>query len=290
MTCPPQQPQQSSSESSDDELEDVRPVARPFISNPACQLQRVAQTRRPGIIYCPPATRSPALKKGMRELDNFGFRTAESQVDPTGFLFLTERHKRTIGFHVSDLWSQRQQQEFLKRLRLEKAQYARERHVAFLNFLIQNRKKLVKPVDADLLYQRIAHDVNPELAAKYSNAGNKGALLRQIANQMTLRCRSELSLVGSLTPRVGAQSDRPSITDRSFRTTMRLNLVEGLIGHCRSTLKEFHREGHNLAQATRGVPEEKDLRKLEMEESARTMLAKGMQTFSPKGHKSPRMF
>lgn len=179
-----------------------------------------------------------ATIKGMKELDNFGFRTAASQLDPTGFLFLTEKQRKDTGFHVSDLWSQRQQQEFLRTLRLEKAQFARERHTAFMNFLMQTRKKLLKPSETDMIYQRILHDANPELAAKWKNTGRKGALLKQVTNQVGTRSRtSHNSPENSASPLLAQQT-------KNVKGRRRLSHVDALIGHCQSTLKTFHKSTH----------------------------------------------
>lgn len=178
------------------------------------------------------------IVKGMKELDNFGFRTAASQLDPTGFLFLTENQRKDAGFHVSDLWSQRQQQEFLRALRLERAQFARERHIAFMNFLMQTRKKLFKPSETDMIYQRILHDANPELAAKWKNTGRKGALLKQITNQVGVRSRTgHNSPDNSASPPLGQEA-------KTAKGRRRLSYVDALIGHCQSTLKTFHKSTH----------------------------------------------
>ena len=228
----------------------------PTAISKAKQLRRVAQSRRQGLILSPTLTQSSAIAKGMKELDNFGFRTSSTQLDPTGFVFLTEK-KKNGGFHVTDLWSQKQQQEFLKMMRLERAQYARERHVAFMNFLIQQRKKMAKPVDADQLYERILHDVNPDIAAKYTNAGQNGAVFRLITNQATLRCRSELPL-NQVPPfrRVNRMARQQSVQIQSVPMKKRLNLVEDFIGHCKFTLKHFHKESQNLAFTARSTKDD----------------------------------
>ena len=170
----------------------------------------------------------------MKELDDFGFRTASSQIDPTGFIFLTEKRHKVSGFHVSDLWSQRQQQEFLRTLRLEKAQNARERHTAFMNFLIQSRKKLFKPSETDQLYERILHEANPETAARWQNAGQKGAVIRQMANQMSLRS----SKSGVPSPDVTCS---PEVKPGTRHHQRRLSDLDALIDHCQTTLKSFQR-------------------------------------------------
>lgn len=178
------------------------------------------------------------IVKGMKELDNFGFRTAASQLDPTGFIFLTEQQRKEAGFHVSDLWSQRQQQEFLHTLRLERAQFARERHTAFMNFLMQTRKKIFKPSETDMIYQRILHDVNPKLAAKWRNAGRKGALLKQITNQLGARTKTgPNSPENSVSPSLGQET-------KWVQGQRRLSHVDALIDHCQSTLKVFHKSTH----------------------------------------------
>ena len=184
----------------------------------------------------PPETAT--IVKGMKELDNFGFRTAASQLDPTGFIFLTEQQRKEAGFHVSDLWSQRQQQEFLHTLRLKPAQFARERHTAFMNFLMQTRKKILKPSETDMVYQRILRDANPKLAAKLRNAGSKGALLKQITSQLGSRTKTRPnSPENSASPPLGQET-------KWVQGQRRLSHVDALIDHCQSTLKTFHKNTH----------------------------------------------
>ena len=81
------------------------------------------------------------LRKGMAELNSFGFKTSATHADLSLLLLFRSHCPLNLGFHVSDLWSQRQQQEFLKTMKLEKAQLAREREASFINFLVATKKK-----------------------------------------------------------------------------------------------------------------------------------------------------
>lgn len=88
-----------------------------------------------------PFQNSKKINKGIAELNNFGFKTSVTHADP-GLLLLFRSHcPLNLGFHVSDLWSQRQQQEFLRTMKLERAQLAREREASFINFLVASKKK-----------------------------------------------------------------------------------------------------------------------------------------------------
>ena len=84
---------------------------------------------------------SKKLQKGMAELNSFGFKTSATQADLSLLLLFRSHCPLNLGFHVSDLWSQRQQQEFLKTMKLERAQLAREREASFINFLVATKKK-----------------------------------------------------------------------------------------------------------------------------------------------------
>lgn len=88
-----------------------------------------------------PFQNSKKINKGIAELNNFGFKTSVTHADPSLLLLFRSHCPLNLGFHVSDLWSQRQQQEFLKTMKLERAQLAREREASFINFLVASKKK-----------------------------------------------------------------------------------------------------------------------------------------------------
>jgi len=204
-------------------------------------LRKTVQARRSGISLPLALLTSPELAKGMKELDNFGFRTAAAQIDPAGLMLVAGKYKKTAGFHVSDLWPQRQQQEFLKRLRLERAQYARERQVSFLNYLIENRKRLVKPLEPELLGKQYSRG-----AERRVKQGIEG---RKAAYELGTKSKSEANLP-NFSPLKTDRSLRFLPGAKESRSHQRLSTMESLIDHCNSTLQSFRHSNKTLFQST----------------------------------------
>ena len=206
------------------------------------QLRKVALARRPGVSLPYHFMQSPEIARGIAELDNFGFRTNVVLMDPTRTFVMTGRRKQA-GFHVSDLWSQKQQQEFLKRLRLERAQFARERQVSFVNYLIQNKKKLLHATEQASLPGRYSHAFE---GMPNFRSMDKIALLPP-TTLASARSLSELPLE-SLSPLRTFQSWDKAI---SMSAKKRLSKVEGLITHCTSTLLNLKKSSKELAQSVK---------------------------------------
>lgn len=203
-------------------------------------LFKAAQARRPGVSLPLALLTSPELEKGMKELDNFGFRTSTAQIDPAGLMLVSGKYKKASGFHVSDLWSQRLQQEFLKKLRLERAQYARERQVSFLNYLIENRKKLMKPLEPELLVKNYVDFAQNKI--------KRGVMVRKAAYELGTKSKSEINLP-NFSP---MKSDRPACTlseAKEVRSRQRISTMESFIDHCSSTLQSFRSSKKTLVQS-----------------------------------------
>ena len=204
------------------------------------KLRKVAAARRTGVSLPMAFALSPEVERGIEELNNFGFRTTALQGDPTVVTTLPAGHRQRYGFHVSDLWSQRQQQEFLKRLRLERAQFARERQVAFLNYLIQNKKKLYRPV-LDAISPRYTQRVGTEKGWERwerrvgtvvgdKNGGN--GVFPSISPVFSTRSLLSIDPKSPCSP-----------------SKARLTILEDLIGHCASAQRSLRRDSKAISQA-----------------------------------------
>lgn len=241
---PEANPRPATSSSTSSLSADSPPLPRRSIFQSISQknmLRKTAKARRPGVSLPLALLTSPALEKGMKELDNFGFRTSAAQIDPAGLMLVPGKYKKAAGFHVSDLWSQRLQQEFLKRLRLERAQYARERQVSFLNYLIENRKKLAKPLEPELLVKHYSQ--KGEKLIKQGIAGRKAAL------GLVTKSKSEVNLP-NFSP---LKSDRVcpfSSEIKETRSRHRISTMESFIDHCSTTLQSFRHSRKSLVQST----------------------------------------
>lgn len=205
------------------------------------RLRQVAAARRTGVSLPMAFALSPEVEKGIKELNNFGFRTTALQGDPSVVTTLPAGHRQRYGFHVSDLWSQRQQQEFLKRLRLERAQFARERQVAFLNYLIQNKKKLYRPV-LDALSPRYDHRLE----------GGKG--WERWRNRANTVKKPEVSAGDMALPMIMPTSSTRSLLSVDSKaphspSSARLTKVQDLIGHCQSAQQSLRRDSKAISQA-----------------------------------------
>ena len=79
-------------------------------------------------------TMKPAfLTAGVQALEAFGVAPNALTFNP-GSSPLVHSKKKASGFHVSDLWSQRQQKELLRRLEIEEAQLAKYQRSQLLNY------------------------------------------------------------------------------------------------------------------------------------------------------------
>jgi hypothetical protein len=110
---------------------------------------------------------SKKITKGMAELNSFGFKTSVTHADPSLLLLFRSHCPLNLGFHVSDLWSQRQQQEFLKTMKLERAQLAREREASFINFLVASKKKPANFSQTGFRPSVVHHETDREAMNKY---------------------------------------------------------------------------------------------------------------------------
>ena len=144
--------------------------------------------------------------------------------------------RKSAGFHVSDLWSQRLQQDFLKRLRVERAQNAKERQSSLLNYLVENRKTLEKPLEAEF--------VDKNYLQLIDNKEKRRLVERKAAYKFSYESRS----VG-ISPHVSPlKTDRPLLSDtKEAQSHLRVSRVEGLIEHCNSTLQSFRRSTRVLS-------------------------------------------
>lgn len=213
----------------------LKPLANSSARNPA------KAPNKPSPVSLSLAT-SPKLRKGMAALNSFGFKTSATHADPSLLLLFRSHCPLNLGFHVSDLWSQRQQQEFLKRLRLERAQFARERQVAFLNYLIQNKKKLYRPV-LDALSPRYTQRLEGE-----------GKGWERWRNRESTRTKGNISTGDIALPMITPGSSTRSLYSVDSKTAFspsraRLTKVEDLIGHCQSAQQSLRRDSKAIAQA-----------------------------------------
>lgn len=207
------------------------------------RLKQVAQAKRAGFSLPFALLYSPEITRGMKEVDSFGFRTTTVLVDPSGTSLLAARTRKPGGFHVSDLWSQKQQQEFLKRLRQERAQYARERQVSFVNYLIENRKKLGRPNDFDSL--RGKHPVVADADVQRIWSLRK-AKLAGIGGIAPLRSKTGIVTI--------KEKVNPYCQPMGKETKKRrVKKVDGLIVQCTDTLLDCKREMKELALTTRSL-------------------------------------
>ena len=137
-----------------------------------------------------PAPKTPLspmpLQEGIRMLEDFGFRTQASAAAVPRLSVLAEFTQKPAKplVHVTDFWSQRQQQEFLVRTGLKQAQYERERKERKEAFL-GSKEKIEGVHINDQLYERLVAEDDPVEAAKAYAAGPQGRLLKQLRNQVS---------------------------------------------------------------------------------------------------------
>ena len=110
---------------------------------------------------------SKKITKGIAELNSFGFKTSVTHADPSLLLLFRSHCPMNLGFHVSDLWSQRQQLEFLRTMKLERAQLAREREANFINFLVASKKKPANLSQLNFRSSEILPETEREAKNKY---------------------------------------------------------------------------------------------------------------------------
>ena len=134
-----------------------------------------------------PLSSARELRRGIKMLDDFGFRTETNMIaSPRLSMRLGDSDKKPSEplLHVTDLWSQRQQKEFLLKTGLRRAQFEREKQVRREAFL-SSRDKIEGGHMSDQLYERILAEDNPVEAGKMYAAGPDGRLLKQLRNQVS---------------------------------------------------------------------------------------------------------
>ena len=185
---------------------------------------------------------SKKISQGIEELNSFGFKTSVTHADPSLLLLFRSHFPFSLGFHVSDLWSQRQQQEFLKAMKLERAQMARERQAHFVNFLAESKKKLGKAVSLQDLQSEIEKALHREAMEKYR--GKEGAATARQAASLSPK---------ALTAVMGENRRGASFCKHTPKAVKprRLVCLEDFIGHCKSTLKTFKKHQEMLPDNNR---------------------------------------
>ena len=129
--------------------------------------------------------KSASLFQGIKTLEDFGFSSeAFNPTLPSLNTFILPSEQRVpTSVHVSDLWSHRQQRQFLRQTGLKEAQNARERQLRQDVYIAQRNKIEIMPV-ADELYDRLLVEDNPQEAARLYAAGKRGKFLKQVGNQL----------------------------------------------------------------------------------------------------------
>ena len=128
-----------------------------------------------------------SLKAGIQALEDFGFRTESSLTLPPRLSLLTEHSSSPSKpiLHVTDLWSLRQQMEFLTKTGLRQAQRARERQIRKEAF-ITSLERVAEGRENDQEYNRLTAETNPLEAGKCYAAGREGRLWKQLRNQVVM--------------------------------------------------------------------------------------------------------
>lgn len=164
--------------------------------------------------------KSASLFQGIKTLEDFGF--SSEAFNPTlpslNAYILPSEQRVPTAVHVSDLWSHRQQRQFLRQTGLKEAQNARERQQRHEVYLAQRNKIEGMPV-ADELYDRLLVEDDPQEAGRLYAAGKSGRFLKQVANQ--LKANSTRVVVRGKELRKGA--------GRKVKTEQRL---EELLSRC----------------------------------------------------------
>jgi len=150
------------------------------------------------------------------------------------------KQRKAEGFHVSDLWSQRLQQDFLKRLRVERGQFAKERQASFLNYLVENRKTLGKPLEAELVDRNYLQLMEDKV--------KRSLVDRKAAYRMVPKSKSE-AISPNLSPIKTDRSSNVLSDPKEAQISSRISRVEGLIHHCNSTLRSFRQSTRVLVQS-----------------------------------------
>lgn len=141
---------------------------------------------------------------------------------------------------MSDLWSQRLQQDFLKRLRVERGQFAKERQASFLNYLVENRKTLGKPLEAELVDRNYLQLMEDKV--------KRSLMDRKAAYRMVPKSKSE-AISPNLSPIKTDRSSNVLSDPKEAQISSRISRVEGLIHHCNSTLRSFRKSTRVLVQS-----------------------------------------
>lgn len=170
--------------------------------------------------------KSASLFQGIKTLEDFGF--SSEAFNPTlpslNANILPSEQRIPTAVHVSDLWSHRQQRQFLRQTGLKEAQNARERQQRHEVYLAQRNKIEGMPV-ADELYDRLLVEDDPQEAARLYAAGKSGRFLKQVANQLRANSTRKVAVRGKELRKGG--------TGRKVKTEQRL---EELLSRCEATL------------------------------------------------------
>ena len=174
---------------------------------------------------------SKNLREGIKALEDFGFRAEAVLVDsPQLSLSLRNTQPSRPLVHVTDLWSTRQQKEFLVKSGLRRAQFERERLERKEAFR-QAKDKIEGVHMKDQLYLRLLVEDDPLEAAKLYAAGSDGQLMKQLRNQLSCNCHKRLSPRGLISK---SKSDPCVFVGKKRGTDLRF---EELLTRCDDTMQ-----------------------------------------------------
>lgn len=122
--------------------------------------------------------RKPSLVAKIEVLDAFQYRSRKTPSDTIAVLNLLET-KQNCGMHVSELWSTKQHQHFLRSLQAFEAQKVREQMER--ERLFNARVKQIPGHTLDVLYERLTHSDHPAEAVKTYALGRPGFVRQEIA-------------------------------------------------------------------------------------------------------------
>lgn len=112
-------------------------LSLPFSLDSPCSTQHLPEIRTETRTFTSVRNKGKlqwSLATGLKALEAFGI--APNAVSRgLGNPPLVHSNKNSSGFHVSDLWSHRQQKELLKRLKIQQSQIAKQQRCQVLNYL-----------------------------------------------------------------------------------------------------------------------------------------------------------
>jgi len=133
-----------------------------------------------------------SLASGLKALEAFGIAPNAASTN-LGNPPLVHSNKRSSGFHVSDLWSHRQQKELLKRLEIEQSQVALRQRRQVLNYSGTSRASAMHIFASQLVRASILVTAN-------SDEGNVERR-RSLRDSETVKALVSPRTRGGLTPR-----------------------------------------------------------------------------------------